>query len=277
MSFTIIIQLSAETIKNFDVFLKVYTLVGKIPNKLLIYQTLKGFTKLNLIYIIKQFLEDYLLYIYTIYILRYGGDIMAASTTFRDYTISEFLDEISSPSKAEFVSVVIEDDLRKEYKEILDYTRDSIKSCASSNYKAHTFIEESDIEKIKSSLNKFVNKDEKVNEFKKALINDLTDFQKQIKINHAQNIADLTEEKQFCEKQIKIFEFAKHKLVMSRLSKIEWPYDEKTKEYDKKIEILEAKLKKIEQSIDLAKTMRPMAKEKDIIMYQVQLEKKFAK
>lgn len=202
---------------------------------------------------------------------------MTASASLRDYTIFEFLDEISSPSKAEFVSVTQDDDLRKEYREILAHTTTSIKACANSNYKSHEFLEESDIEKIKSSLNKFVNNDEKVNQFKKALIDDLTNFQKQIKINHAQNIADLVEEKQFCEKQIKIFEFAKHKLVMNRLAKIEWPYDEKTKEYDKKIETLDAKLKKIEQDIELSKTMRPMVKEKEIMAYQAQLEKKFAK
>lgn len=201
---------------------------------------------------------------------------MTAGATLRDYTILEFLDEISTPSSAEFVSKTIDNDLRKEYKEILEHTSLSIKNCANSNYKAHAFIEASDIERIKNSLCKFTNKSEKVEQFKNELINDLTNFQMQIKVNHAQNIIDLTEEKQFCEKQIKIVEFAKNKVVMERLSKVLWPYDEKTKEYDKKIETLEKKLKNIEQSIEEAKTMRPMAKEKDILAYQAQLEKKFS-
>ncbi len=202
---------------------------------------------------------------------------MTANASLRDYTILEFLDEISVPGNSELIAFSQENEFKKEYKEILNYATSSINNCANSKYKAHAFLEESDIEKIKNALNNFVNKSEKVNQFKQALIEDLTNFQKQIKVNHVQNISDLAEEKEFCEKQIKIVEFAKHKLVMSRLTKMAWPYDEKTKEYDKKIETLTTKLKNIENSIEIAKTMKPMAKEQEIMNYQIELEKKFGK
>lgn len=201
---------------------------------------------------------------------------MAANTTCGSYSVSEFLDEISSD---ELTTAVRNENLEKAqefvYKKMLSYTSKSIKAHANANYKSHVFIEISDIEKIKDALNQFTSKSDKVEQFKKELINDLTNFEMQIKLNHTQNIVELAEEKQFCQKQIQIFEFGKQKLIRERLAKLVWPYDAKTKEYDNKIEILTDKLNQIEQNIEKAKSMRPMAKEKEIIVYQQQLINKF--
>lgn len=201
---------------------------------------------------------------------------MATNAALSKYSVSEFLDEISSD---ELTTSVRNENLEKAqefvYKKILSYTSKSIKAHATANYKSHVFIEISDLEKIKDALNQFTSKSDKVEQFKKELINDLTNFEMQIKLNHTQNIVDLAEEKQFCQKQIQIFEFGKQKLIRERLAKLVWPYDAKTKEYDSKIEILTDKLNKIEKSIEEAKSMRPMAKEKEIVAYQQQLINKF--
>lgn len=206
---------------------------------------------------------------------------MAANATMRNYSVLEFLDEISTSDSEKIVTEICNEKYKEEskedYNEVLAYASRSIKAHANASYKSHTFIEVSDIEKIKDALNQFANKNDKVAQFKKELINDLTSFEMQIKIDHAQNLIELAEEKQFCQKQIQIFEFGKQKLIRERLAKMAWPYDSKTKEYDKKIEILNEKLSKIEQTIEEAKAMRPMAKEKEVLAYQQQLINKFSK
>lgn len=164
----------------------------------------------------------------------------------------------------------------EDYEKILNLTALSIKMYANSYYKDSAAIEPNEIDQIKKSLSNYVNNNEKTDAFKKELIQDLSEFQKQIKTKHVQQISDLIKEKQFCEKEIRVLDFEKNKLIMERLSKIVWPYDQKTKEYDNKIAQLQIRLQKLTTKIENQQNMRPMANEKDILLYKMHLKEKFA-
>lgn len=167
--------------------------------------------------------------------------------------------------------------LELEYEKILNLTTMSMKMFANSYYKETAFLEASDIEQIKTSLSNFNNKNEKVNEFKNFILEELTDFQSHIKTKHNQKIAQITKEKLFLERQLSVITFAKNKLVRERLARVEWPYDKKTKEYDSKISALQIKIQKWEQRIEEEQKKRPYVSEKDILMYQMYLKEKYAK
>lgn len=176
-----------------------------------------------------------------------------------------------------YVSTTREENVVLDYQKILNMTSLSIKMFANSYYKSSEFLEPSDIEQIKDSLNNYANSNEKVIEFKTAILNDLTKFQKQIKTNHVQKLAELERQKQFCEKQLNVITFEKNKLVMERLSKVIWPYDSKTKEYDSKIAALQLQLQKYQQKIYDLQQMRPAANEKEILLYRMYLNEKYSK
>ena len=169
-----------------------------------------------------------------------------------------------------------EEDLSGIYEKILHLTNMSLKMYAKSHYKATAYLENLDIDQIKASLQNYANDNEKINEFKKAIIEDLSMFQKKKKESHIQKIVELNKQKQLLEKQIRIWDFEKNKLIAERLSKIMWPYDSKTKEYETKIETTQGQLKIIGEKIENLQQTRPTANEKDILLYQMHLKEKFA-
>ena len=164
-----------------------------------------------------------------------------------------------------------------DYEKILRLTTSSFKMYANTCYKSTPSIEASDIEEIKTALKNHTNNNKNVVELKTALIKDLTDFQAQIKTNHEQKLIDLKKQKELYEKQIKIYDIEKNKLIMDRLSKIVWPYDEKTKSYDSKIAALEIQRQQLTQKITDFKQTTPAANEKDILLYQMSLKEKYAR
>lgn len=172
--------------------------------------------------------------------------------------------------------VITKETTIEDYNKIFRQTTLSIKKFANSCYKSTTSLEPSDIEQIKKSLNNYACGDAKVKEFKQELIDDLTEFQKQIRTSYTTKIAEYTKKKLECEKQIGILEFEKNKLIMERLSRIEWPYDAKTKEYENKIASLEIQAKQYGQKAEQIQTMRPAANEKEILLYELKLKEKFA-
>jgi hypothetical protein len=178
---------------------------------------------------------------------------------------------------ANFFSTMNEErDYAKDYERILDLTEESIKKYANSEYKFNTALEPNEIEQIKKALISYTNHNEKVNEFKIAILEDLTTFQKQILSIHRERITQNAKEKELCEKQLRILECEKNKLIMDRLAKIVWPYDAKTKEYDQQITQLQVKVEQYTSKIANLKAMRPAANEKDILLYKIQLREKFA-
>lgn len=175
-----------------------------------------------------------------------------------------------------FSAMQEERDYSKEYEKILDLTEESIRKYTESEYKFNACIEPYEIDQIKKALISYTNNHEKTNEFKKEIIDDLTEFQKQILTGHKKRITEFVREKETCEKQLKILECEKNKLIMDRLSKIVWPYDAKTKEYDQKIAQLQAKIEQYTNKITNLKGMRPAANERDILLYKMHLREKFA-
>lgn len=205
---------------------------------------------------------------------------MTTSIALDDLVMSEFdtvqvtTDTISKDT-INLCAKVKEENVTLDYEKILSMTSLSIKMFANSFYKASEFLEPSDIEQIKESLNNYVNNSEKVTEFKNAILNDLTKFQKQIKVNHVQKIAELERQKQICEKNLRVIEYNKKKLVMDRLAKVIWPYDAKTKEFDVKIASLQLQLQKYAQKIEELVQKRPAANEKEILLYRMYLNEKY--
>jgi len=164
-----------------------------------------------------------------------------------------------------------------DYSKILSQTTISLNKFANSHYKTTVMLEPNEIDHIKDSLNNYKSDDSRVTEFKNQLLGDLTDFQKQIKTNYSERIADYRKQQLLCEKQIQILNVEKHKLIMNRLSKIAWPYDDKTKEYDNKIAMLTTQSQQYAQKATQAEQMRPAANEKDVLLYQMKLKDKYSK
>lgn len=202
---------------------------------------------------------------------------------FQENEENKFAEQATNAIKSNLVSYCSttkensEPESEADYEKILNLTALSIKMFANSHYKPSAYLEPNEIEQIKISLNNYTNCHEKIDVFKKEIIDDLTEFQKQIKTNHIQKIVDLTKEKQLCEKQIRVLDCEKHKLIAERLSKIVWPYDEKTKEYDNKISKLQLQIQKYTNKIEDIQKMRPAANEKDILMYRIHFKEKFAR
>lgn len=192
-------------------------------------------------------------------------------------TLDNFSKQEINLEMINFFSTVQQDDLKVEYEKLLKLTAMSVKMHSTSYYKAFTSLEPVEIEQIKKALESYKNDNVKVNEFKEELINDLTNFQQEIKSNQIQKLNELRKQRHLMERQLRILSVEKHKLIMDRLSKIAWPYDEKTKDYDRKIAQIEKQLEQNEQKIINLKAMRPMANEKEILMYQMHLKEKFGK
>lgn len=212
---------------------------------------------------------------------------MVANTKFNEYLKLELQDiedsksikhaaELLRKGLVNYYSTVHEENFIADREKILNQTALSIKMYSNSYYKNVANIEPHEIEQIKKGLNNYANDQEQIKAFKKEIIEDLTEFQKQIKANHIKKITDLTKEKQLYEKQLRVLEFEKNKLIMDRLSKIIWPYDKITKEYDSKIAQLQAKVQHYVGKIQYLQAMRPTANEKDILLYKMHLKEKFA-
>lgn len=186
---------------------------------------------------------------------------------------------ITNSIKNEFISSYIHQasDIAADVAKIIAQTAMSLKQYSQVHYKTTPYLEPSEVDQIKTALNNYANNNEALKSFKKELLEDLTNFQEQIKVNQAQRLQDLRNQKANCEKQLMILNVEKSKLIMDRLSKIVWPYDQKTSAYSKKIAALETQLEQLAQKITDLKKMRPAANEKDILLYQLHLKEKYTK
>lgn len=214
---------------------------------------------------------------------------MTAYATLENYSIisskesqensSIIAKNITNSIKNEFVSSYIHEtsDIAADVAKIIAQTARSLKQYSQVHYKTTPYLEPAEVDQIKAALNNYANNNEALKSFKKELLEDLTNFQEQIKVNQAQRLQDLRNQKANCEKQLMILNVEKSKLIMDRLSKIIWPYDQKTSEYSKKIAALETQIEQLNQKIADLKKMRPAANEKDILLYQLHLKEKYTK
>lgn len=213
---------------------------------------------------------------------------MAVNAALEEYQVLELqkvedlgiIKNITNAIKNDFVnyySVNKEEANKDEFNKLISLVQMSLKSYANIYYKKTISLYHADIEQIKLTLNNYANKSRELAEFKQAIISDLTSFQRDIRNKHVEKIEELRQEKKYYEKQIVSLENEKNKLIMDRLSKIAWPYDKTTKEYEVKIEVLQLKVKRCEKSIAELKDVTPHANEKDILMYKMHLQEKFCK
>lgn len=172
-------------------------------------------------------------------------------------------------------SSVVAETEKEEYEKFLNLTSLSIKMFASSFYKETICLDTNDVDQIKAALNNYVSKNDAIKKVKEELLGDLTIFQKQIRDTHVQRISTLMKDKKQFEKELATTEYEKNKIIMERLSKIVWPYDNKTKELDVKIEKLQLQIKKCQSKVDELQKIRPIANEKDIIIYQMHLKEQY--
>jgi len=165
-----------------------------------------------------------------------------------------------------------EENLSEDYNRLLSQAILTIKNFSNASWKSSKSLSAGDIDQIKVTLKNYKTNSTKATEFKKELISDLTEFQNQIKTNHAQRLDEYKRQHRLFRVQLFGLEAEKNSLIMERLSKIVWPYDAKTKEYDNKIAKLEALEKQYARKIEDMKKTQPMANERDLLIYQIHLK-----
>ena len=167
------------------------------------------------------------------------------------------------------------DNYAGEYNKILSLTFMSIKMYASSSFKKSEFLETSEIDRIKSALANYTNNNQKVEEFKTKIINDLTDFQKQINANHIQRITDLTKQKLLYEKELTVLINGGCKPKKSNFIQIVWSVKVEQQEHENRITVLQAKIKQLGQKLTDMEQKRPFADAKDILLYRLAIKEKY--
>lgn len=175
-----------------------------------------------------------------------------------------------------FSTMQEERDSQQDCERILDFTEGAISRYAGYGKKLTQSLEVTEIEQIKKALVNYTHHSKEAEGFKKEILADLTKFQQKILTGPREKVMELVKEKDTIERQLKVLEYEKNKLVMERLHQVVWPYDEKTKRYDQQIAKLQAKVTQYTNKIRNAQTMRSVANEKDIIIYKMQLREKFA-
>ena len=167
-------------------------------------------------------------------------------------------------------------DLETHYGKILSQTTLSLRRMANSFNRTSEYLEVSDVEHIKDALNKYASNDDRVKAFKNVIIDDLTDFQKQIRANHIKKMADYNGKRQLCEKQIAHIVAEKKQLTPGFLN-IFGADAKKIKECDSKINALKSQLQQHINKVVIVQQSPPIADEKDILIYQMQLKDKYGK
>lgn len=164
----------------------------------------------------------------------------------------------------------------EEYKKVLNLTSLSVKTFANALSKDSTYLESNDIDRIKNSLISYNNKDEKIKAFKDELINDLSEFQRQIERKHNQQIIEYKNQAQIYQRELRAIQNERNEAVLTKLFNIAWPNNSKAKEYENKMATLKTKAETCIKRVTELQSMPPVANEKDILLYQLHLKEKYA-
>lgn len=149
----------------------------------------------------------------------------------------------------------------------------AITDMANVQYKGASYVEPREIEQVKMML-----ESEQCDIVaKKEITAELTKFQESIQKNYKLTIAEFRNRKFELEQQVEIIENEKSKIVSKRISQFLWPFDDSTRAHDAKIYNLKCKIRSCEQKIEEYSSMRPMAREKEIIRFNMQMKEKFTK
>ena len=160
---------------------------------------------------------------------------------------------------------------------ILSHTTMTIKMYANSAFKKSEFLEISEIDRIKSSLAVYLNKDQKVEAFKNELLEDLTDFQQQIKTNHTQKIVELTKQKQQYERELNALKSKGYKPKKETFLQIVWSTNAQEQEHARTLATTQAKIEQLSQKLAELQQTRPLANAKDILLYRMYMKEKYSK
>ncbi len=156
---------------------------------------------------------------------------------------------------------------------VVDKILSAITDMANVKYKGSSFIEPSEINQVKMMLE--TEKCDLVS--KKEIEKELTKFQESIQSNYKETINQYRTIKIDMEEQVELYEKEKSKIVSRRVSQFLWPFNDATRSYDNKIYNLKCKIRSCDMKIEEISSMRPMAKEKDIIKFNMELKQKFSK
>lgn len=204
---------------------------------------------------------------------------MTANTTYNDFKNLELI-KTGNSEVIKSVTAAMEksdENFSEDYNKILNLTAISIKMHANSNFKDSEFLEINEIDKIKSSLANYTNQNKRVEAFKNELIEDLTDFQKRIRTNHIKKIVDLTKEKQLYEMEINSIQNETQQQTKGGLFQIRWPANTEKRETEGRIAAMQAKIQNLKQKILHLEQTKPVATEKDLLLYRMHMKEKYAR
>lgn len=156
---------------------------------------------------------------------------------------------------------------------VVDKILSAITDMANIQYKGSSYVEPREIEQVKMLLET----EQCDATAKKEIQQELTKFQESIQTNYKSTIAKYRNIKMELEEQVDILEQEKSKIVSRRISQFLWPFTDSTRAYDGKIYNLKCKIKSCDAKIEEASSMRPMAREKEIIKFNMQMKEKFSK
>lgn len=180
-----------------------------------------------------------------------------------------------STDNVKFVSAINETKT-SEVDKLFRITSMTIRSMANDKFKSRCYLGINDIDRIKEALENYRSQDLTTNSFKAQIINDLSDFQDKILTNRIAKLKKLRNEKIMLEKCARDLNTAKSKIVADRLAKIQWPYNEVTKQIDSKIAVVDIRVARCKQQLENLKNSKPVAEEKDVILYQMELKEKYS-
>lgn len=156
---------------------------------------------------------------------------------------------------------------------VVDKILSAITDMANIQYKGASYVEPREIEQVKMML-----ETEQCDVVaKKEIEHELTKFQETIQTNYKKTISEYRNMKIELEEQVEALETQKNKIVSKRISQFLWPFNDTTRSCDNKIYNLKCKIRSCELKMEEVSSMRPMAREKDIIRFNMELKEKFTK
>lgn len=156
---------------------------------------------------------------------------------------------------------------------VVNQVLSAVSSMSQAQYKGSPFIEGVGIDQVQNILAK----SSCSSEIKSEIENELQMFEENIKVNYKKMVNEYNYKIMDLEKQIKTFEMEKQKIVDSRTARLLWPFNAETRYYDNNIFNLKCKIKNIGTKLEELLSMKPMAREQDLIDLDLKLKQKFVK
>lgn len=141
------------------------------------------------------------------------------------------------------------------------------------SHKTFKFVEPKEIEVIKNVILKIYRVPTKTRE---ALENELTKFEEEIKQDFRVKVLEYNEKRIACEEQADKLQTEKKKFILRNLLKFSSSFYKSIEIFDRKIKKLKMQANRYSDYIMLTGVTRPVAQEKDILLFKIHLKQKFA-